>query len=548
MGLDPPHRRRRRRPSPVAYIVVVVALLGCNSVVDDERPQFTITPATITETDISIETQPIQDALSTFQGYRAPYHAFAGPKGTAVSRNQPTRSYTAIVLENQFVRVTVLPEAGGRIYAFENRATGNNAFYENPEGFKVNPWGRFGWWMAAGGTEIMFPWDEHGGPFYLPFDDLSDRTPWEVIDGPEGVTFHMAFDESEYSNTDRWRLEVQVHVPDGKALHTVTYRFLNESVGSEPLMAWSNTMVAPGKYNMMAPQGLSDGTYVDHQVSFKQNVDRLYNHNDNLGEQFWGQPWDLVSWPVHRGTPSGDSQPASIDVSLLRNWYEQDLKFAGLFVPETVSAEQSSTFIGQYNRRNTENGEGIVKVVPATIAGRPVGLKYWHWGSFSMAASAEFAEGRSTYAELMAGPVRVFQDPVTDPVSTGTHPTGEPYSITVAPGETVSWTETYLIPWGIGGITEADERGVLYARKGPTQGEGCSVTVGVYPVTHYRSAALSYFVDGVLKERLETGAIGPGENPGPFLETRNLPSVDSSSEIRVEVTFADGTELSAEAR
>ena len=65
-----------------------------------------------------------------------------------------------------------------------------------PAGIKSNGMGRFHWWMATGGTEIMMPWDEHGGCFYEPFDDHPNPDPgktYSTEDLPDGVMLSMVF-------------------------------------------------------------------------------------------------------------------------------------------------------------------------------------------------------------------------------------------------------------------------------------------------------------------------------------------------------------------
>ena len=119
------------------------------------------------ETTLTIRTQEFYDFLlpadhdsEPANDYLAPYHVISG--------SPPVRDveWDAVVLENEFISVTVVPDLGGRILQFVNKTTGSNQFYENPEGIKINPWGRHGWWLATGGHEIMAPWDEHGGMFY----------------------------------------------------------------------------------------------------------------------------------------------------------------------------------------------------------------------------------------------------------------------------------------------------------------------------------------------------------------------------------------------
>jgi hypothetical protein len=68
------------------------------------------------------------------------------------------RDFTLIVLENDYLRLSLLPELGGRIYQAVFKPTGHNIFYQNPV-LKPSPWGppEMGWWLAAGGMEWGLP-------------------------------------------------------------------------------------------------------------------------------------------------------------------------------------------------------------------------------------------------------------------------------------------------------------------------------------------------------------------------------------------------------
>jgi len=65
------------------------------------------------------------------------------------------RTYTALMLENEFIRVTVLPELGGHLYAAYDKAAGREIFY-TPRAIKTALVALRGAWIA-GGIEFNFP-------------------------------------------------------------------------------------------------------------------------------------------------------------------------------------------------------------------------------------------------------------------------------------------------------------------------------------------------------------------------------------------------------
>lgn len=498
--------------------------------------------ASVAASSIVLRTQDFTAALEPFSDYRGPYHSLSNP-------NPPARDKTwnTVELSNRYVKVVAVPELGGRILKFVNLATGSNEFYENPEGIKVNGWGRNGWWAATGGVEFMFPFDEHGGGFYLPYTHAKNPDPgagWRTEKTGSGVTLAMGFSEKEQFGLARWRYDLELEVPDAGAYFTVTHTVTNESAATQELMFWSNAMVSPGPGNMR----VSSPATLDHQVVFDRAVTTTYNHNNNLDQTFWGDglggagsegnPWDVVSWPLHTGTLTS-GRTVTLDVSRLSNWYEYDLKFAGLFAKGGPSGEISGTYLGQYN---LTADEGVVKLFPSEIVpGTPTGVKYWHWGSFSQDASWSFADGDSTYAELMTGPARVFQEPTSDPASTaGSHPTGEPYAVPVAAGKSLTWRETFLAPWGIGGVTEADRDGAYLFEKTMIDATRYRIQAGFFPIEELSGLTVRILQgDAVVFE--ETGLeAGPGSGPAPFFRKLELRLL-SEAPLTLEIARQDGT-------
>src|SRR3974390_2788313 len=77
------------------------------------------------------------------------------------------RRWKAIWLENEFVRILVLPEVGGRITAIQDKTNGNDLIYNRPV-IKPALVGLAGPWISGG---IEFNWPQHHRPAtFLPVD------------------------------------------------------------------------------------------------------------------------------------------------------------------------------------------------------------------------------------------------------------------------------------------------------------------------------------------------------------------------------------------
>ncbi|HDD24670.1 MAG TPA: DUF5107 domain-containing protein, partial [Chloroflexi bacterium] len=133
---------------------------------------------------VVISTYPYAEYLTTVQDpvFGIPYRKL---NWAAYEGSHPVpspREYTLIVLENEYLRVSLLPELGGRVYQIIFKPTGNNVLYQNPV-LKPTHWGPSdqGWWLAAGGIEWCFPVDEHGYEWGEPWST-------EIVTSTQGVT------------------------------------------------------------------------------------------------------------------------------------------------------------------------------------------------------------------------------------------------------------------------------------------------------------------------------------------------------------------------
>ena len=147
----------------------------------------------------------LQDAMDSASGIRYKKLDWAAYEASA-PRPAP-RTFTAVVLENELLRLTFLPELGGRLYRAVYKPSGRDLFYVNPV-LKPTRWGpaQQGWWLGAGGIEWCLPVDEHG---------LEWALPWEYSTARNGAASTITLWDS--SATDRLRARVTVTLPDGSA-------------------------------------------------------------------------------------------------------------------------------------------------------------------------------------------------------------------------------------------------------------------------------------------------------------------------------------------
>ncbi|MCB0209422.1 MAG: DUF5107 domain-containing protein [Anaerolineae bacterium] len=270
------------------------------------------------------------------------------------------KSHRAIILENQYLQLTVLPDLGGRIYRWIDKASGKNLFYENPV-IKPTTWGNRGWWLATGGMEWALPMDEHG---------LSEASPWvyQLHQGPDfaGVTLTDTEENSGLVS------EIGITLDGEHAYFTLSPRIYNPTQQPINYKFWLNGMFGLGSQQ--------PGTGIDLVLPGKQVTIHSTSDSSLPGE---GQ---LMDWPVF------DNR----DFSAYDNWN----KYLGVFAAPSAQED----YMGAYNH---QTNLGVVRIFPHLLV---KGAKIFGPGDLS---STLWTTDDSRYFELWGGLAPTFQDEVT---------------------------------------------------------------------------------------------------------------------------------------
>lgn len=142
------------------------------------------------------------------------------------------RLWKAVWIENEFIRVLVLPEIGGRIHAFQDKTNGYDLIYRQPV-IKPALVGLAGPWISGG---IEFNWPQHHRPAtFLPVDIeveqhgdgsktvwCSDHDPMCRMKGMHGICLHpgktylelkvRAYNRTPFVQTFLWWANVATRV------------------------------------------------------------------------------------------------------------------------------------------------------------------------------------------------------------------------------------------------------------------------------------------------------------------------------------------------
>lgn len=205
------------------------------------------------------ETYPVFYELRNYQNAKGDVYPYSIIE--KISHEAVEREYKAIILENAYIRVTVLPELGGRIYEGYDKINDYHFVYKNKV-IKPALIGLCGPWISGG---IEFNWPQHHRPTtYMPMDYAIEEkedgsvTAWmgeiEAKDntkGMIGVTIYpdrnyieakvRLFNKTEVITNFHWWANLGVHVNDSYRLifppdiDYITYHY-KSSVSTFPVV------------------------------------------------------------------------------------------------------------------------------------------------------------------------------------------------------------------------------------------------------------------------------------------------------------------------
>ena len=255
-------------------------------------------------------------------------------------RTATSHSWRALMLENEYLKCTVLPDLGGRLYSCLDKLSGRQMFYANSS-VKKDWIALRGSWVALG-MELNFPVG-HSWVTVSPVD-------WAITENPDGSA------SAWVGNTDRvygmqWRVEFVLRPGVAALEQRVTLH--NRSDSRYRYYWWANAAVQ----------------VEDPTTTFIMPTRLAEIH---------GLP-ELITWPVSQG----------VDLSVTGNNTAQ----LGLF-----AFGCREEFFGVYHPTSRS---GVVHY--ATLADAP-GKKTWVWGPDGDAyVRSALSDNNTTYVEVQGG-------------------------------------------------------------------------------------------------------------------------------------------------
>ena len=266
------------------------------------------------------------------------------------------RNYDAAILDNEFVKLVMLPEIGGRIFEAQDKTNNNYNFFYQQKAIKPALVGLAGPWISGG---VEFNWPQHHRPgTYLPADVYIE----EEADGAKTVWM------SGYDPMYRLKGMHGIRIRPGSALIELRGRLFNRTPLTQTFLWWANVAVEVHK---------------DYQSFFPPDVHYVADHAVRAQSSFPFANNDYYGIPYHQRAGKND----------LRN-------YNNIPVPTSyMVCDTKYDFFGGYDFK--ADG-GFIHVANRHIS---PGKKQWTWGSeaFGRAWDRELTDEGGPYFELMAG-------------------------------------------------------------------------------------------------------------------------------------------------
>ncbi|SFS45458.1 DUF5107 domain-containing protein [Paenibacillus sp. BC26] len=260
--------------------------------------------------------------------------------------------YRVVILENDYLRIEIMPELGGRIYRAVDRTNNYDFVYYN-QVIKPALVGLAGPWISGG---IEFNWPQHHRPntygpveYRLEENEDGSATVWvSEIDRMYGTKVTAGF----------------TLYPD-KAYLEIAAQLYNRTPEPQTFLWWANPAVA-----------VNDHT----QSVFPPDVNAVYDHGKR----------DVSKFPIATGTYYKMDYSEGVDISRYKN----------IPVPTSYMAYKSDyNFVGGYDHALKA---GLLHVANHHIS---PGKKQWTWGNgeFGQAWDRNLTDEDGPYIELMTG-------------------------------------------------------------------------------------------------------------------------------------------------
>ena len=274
------------------------------------------------------------------------------PSTNEISRTKKDVAWKAVFLENEYIKVMILPQLGGRIQRAYDKTNDYDFVYYN-QVIKPALVGLTGPWISGG---IEFNWPQHHRPTtYSPVD-------YKLTQSDDGSVTLITGDVDQMYGTKEI---TKFTLYPGKAFIEITGQLYNRTPLPQTFLWWANPAVSVNDYT---------------QSIFPPDVHNVYDHGKRAVSRF----------PIATGEYYKHDYSEGVDISRYKN----------IPVPTSYMAEKSDfDFVGGYDYKKEA---GLLHVADHHVS---PGKKQWTWGcgDFGKAWDRNLTDEDGPYIELMTG-------------------------------------------------------------------------------------------------------------------------------------------------
>ena len=297
---------------------------------------------------------PEEDPMFYFgrqsQGAQGPVYPY--PLYDVLTDKKVDQTYKVVYLENEYVRISILPEIGGRILGATDKTNNYNFIYQQHV-IKPALIGLIGAWMS-GGVEWNIP-HHHRASTFLPVQYRIE----ENGDGSKTVWI------GELELRQRMRWAVGYTLRPGKSYLEAAVRIVNRTPVVNTMLCFANVAVhADDDYQIIFPPSTQYGVYHAKR--------------------------EFISWPIADQRYAGADFRGGVDVSWYKNQHWPNSIFAWNY--------QDDFFAGYDHGKEA----GTMSIADHHIV---PGKKFWTWGNGPRGKMWDriLTDDDGPYIELMVG-------------------------------------------------------------------------------------------------------------------------------------------------
>lgn len=296
------------------------------------------------------ETSPIFYTGKAVQGAQGRVYPY--PSQTHLGSELVDTDYEMVYLENEYIKVKVLPTFGGRLFSAIDKTNGHELFHTNSV-IKPDLIGTLGAWVS-GGIEWCFP-HHHRTTTMLPSD-------YRMVENEDGsATIWIG----ETEKTMDMRGVVGMTLRPGRSYIEVDYRISNTSNTTKTFLFWANVAITANK---------------DFRTFWPPSEEIAVFHNNS----------SFTEWPISHEIYQGTDYTERVDLT----WWKNHPNPVSFFMWDAKEG-----FIGGYDY---SQNAGTVHV------GDPIEnstSKLWQFGPGLQGQNArrKLTDDGKAYVELMTG-------------------------------------------------------------------------------------------------------------------------------------------------